>query len=83
MALITSEVCSTVTNQADSQDFQRGVRGTERRGWVWERGLSQLKHIRSENVPVFESLRMALVITSHHKYVQLNASNHVLSYLVE
>jgi len=37
-----------------------------------------LKHRRSENIPVFESLRMALVITSHHKYVQLSASNHVL-----
>ena len=32
----------------------------------------------SENILFFESLRMALVITSHHKYVQLSGSNHTL-----
>ena len=32
----------------------------------------------SENLPLFESLRMALVITLHHKYVQLSSSNHTI-----
>ena len=33
---------------------------------------------RSETLPYFESLRMALMITLHHKYVQLSSSNRVL-----
>ena len=37
-----------------------------------------MKHRSSENISLFESLRMALVITSHQKYIQLSGSNHTL-----
>ena len=40
--------------------------------------LSHMKHRSSENIPLFESQRMALVITLHHKYIQLSDSNHTL-----
>ena len=32
----------------------------------------------SENIPDFESLRMALAITLHHKYVQFSGGNRTL-----
>ena len=38
---------------------------------VWEGGSS-------ENKPVFENIRMALVMTLQHKYIQLNGNNHTL-----
>jgi len=50
---------------------RRGVHGTEH-GGVGAGGGS------SENIPVFESLRMALVIIYHHKYVQMSISNRTL-----
>jgi len=33
---------------------------------------------RKLSEPISESLRMALVITLHHKYIQLSGSNHTL-----
>ena len=50
------------------QDFQKGVHGTECREWVWEGGSS-------ENKPV---LKIVLVMTWQHKYVQLSGNNHAL-----
>jgi len=43
-------------------------------GWIWEGFVCG----SSKNILVFESLRTVLVITSHHKYVQLCSGNRAL-----
>jgi len=57
--------------QVHRQDFQKGGSWDHVQGVVQEGGSS-------ENIPDFENIRMALVMTSPHKYIQLSSSNHAL-----
>ena len=57
--------------QVHRQDFQKGGSWDQVQGVVQEGGSS-------ENIPVFENIRMALVMTLPHKYIQLSGSNHAL-----
>ena len=51
-----------------------------RLGVGYRRGvpISHAKRGSSENIPIFESQRMALVITLQHKYIQLSGSDRTL-----
>ena len=75
MVLITSEVCSTITNQAHSQDFQKGGL------WDWAQRVGMgggSLPVEAQKLREYTSFWKPKNVPGHHKYVQLSASNHVL-----
>jgi len=65
--------------QACSHEFQKGG------SWdPWRVGVGGLtQSVKFREYTAFESLRMALVITLYHKYVQMSAVTSHFPYIVE